>query len=130
MKSGVSLLRQDLYEAIHAGLEVRHDSADNQICSGVLKLDYFHPIENVREERSGIQSSINSPIRIVDQRWQLRRAGKSSDLVGKAHVAGLRPVVINNDLVQTRNDEVDCAASLDLWDLRNHHMRVEGRRRG
>src|ERR1043166_2556326 len=85
-------------------------------------------------ERSGREVwdpvSKNPPIRIVDQRWQLRRAGKSSDLVGKAYVAGLRPVVINNDLVQTRNDEVDCAASLDLCDLRNHHVRVEGRRRG
>src|SRR4029434_9679074 len=111
-------LRHNPYESIHSAGEVWHDSTDDQIFARILELDHFYTIENVREERSGIWSSINSPVGIVNQGRQLRRTGKAPNLVSEADIAGLLPVVINNDLVQSRNDEVDGAACFDFCDLR------------
>ena len=85
------------------------NSTNHQKGSGLGKVNSFHTI---LRHCLGIQSSIYSPIRIIDQKrkkWILR--------IG-IDVLGLCPIVINEHMVKAPYNEVDSATGLNCHFMR------------
>lgn len=121
-------VRPHSHETEHARFEMDEDSADYQIFSWISEMHYLDP---VRWLQARIQPPVNPPVRVGDQRRRRRRRlTRREDGYGRVYIARLRPVVVDDHLVEAGDDEVDGAARLDLGHLGDYHVVVEKARVG
>ena len=115
----VSVGACDLHEAEHAVVhEVRLYPANYEIGAGLAE---DHGLDPVLRQRPRIDSPEHPIGRIIDKgHWRRRDHEVGVD------VAGLRPVPIDNRLVESADDEVDCAPCLDLDHLGEQLVIVTG----
>ena len=98
---------------------MRENTTNHQVCAG---LGEVHDLDAVRRLQTGIEPSIDPPVWVGNQ-WR-RRRGRICRQDGNAcvYVTGLGSIVVDDDLMESGDDEVDGAAGLYLGHLGDHHM--------
>src|SRR5687768_1765241 len=96
------------YVTEHAVSEVSQDAAHYQVGPWMLEVHDLNPVLRLG---AGIQTPIDSAVRIGDQRRN-RLIGRAGEYVG-VDVFGRRAIVIDEDVVEAADDEVDGPAAVD-----------------
>src|SRR5687768_6808389 len=103
---------------------MRNNGADDEIRAGLMKVDHFDPIGNVRRRRGRsdrVDPPINAAIRVIDNS---RERGAQRNGLQWQKILRLCAVVIDRHDMKSANDEIYIATRFDLRHIRYQLMMV------